>query len=172
MRTMDLFELYQQGILNELDVGRLLDADIEEIGDDNFEEIKENELLEEDKIDAIRDKLEVDDEEKLLDLAQDYLEKSQKEPKEILTDREGEFAGYRFQVSENIGSVTYHDVHVRLSNHEDKIYYGSLWYTDSRGNIRSFNYEVTGDGKINYSKCIGSRYYRQVRELTEKVLHW
>lgn len=169
---MELFELYQKEILSELEVGKLLQLGIEEISKDNISEIEKQGLLPEDKIEVIKDRVETDDDEELLSLAQNYLNEIQKEPREILTDDEGEFAGCRFQVNEKIGSVTYHDVHVRLSDRADTIYFGSLWYTDRKGNTRRFNYEVTNVGNINYTKRIGRRYYRQVLDLTEKVISW
>jgi len=172
MKTVELFELHQEGIINKLEVGKLLSEDYEEINEDNIEKIAEKKLLEDESMEAIREKFEVNEEEHLLNKAEKYLQDRQKEPAETLTDENGEFVGYRFTVSEQIGSVNYHDVHVRLSEREDTLYYGSLWYTNRDGDTRRFNYEMTNDGQLNYSKRIGNRYYRQVLELTERVVNW
>ena len=170
MRTLDLYDLHKEDVLEKLEIGKLLNEDIEEISQDNIGEVED--ILSEDKVSEIKNMLKVNNEEKLIEKAQQYLEKIKKEPKEVLTDSEGNFAGYRYGVKEKIGSVTYKDVHVRLSEKEDTIYFGSLWYENKEGDIRKFNYEVTNDGQINFHKRIGSRYYRQVIELAEKVIDW
>ena len=172
MKSVELFQLHQEGIVEKLEVGRLLEEGYEEINGDNIDAIAERGLLDDETMGVIRGKLEVNQEEQLLNKAEQYLKDRQKEPAEILTDGSGEFVGYRYSVNEKVGSVTYHDVHVRLSEREDTRYYGSLWYTNRNGDTRRFNYEMTNDGQINYSKRIGNRYYRQVLELTEKVINW
>jgi len=171
MKTVELFDLHQEGIIDKLEVGKLLEEGYEEINEENVDEIAQRNLLDDEVLEAIRSKFEVNEKEQLLHKAEQYLKNRQKEPAETLTD-DGEFVGYRFSVSEQIGSVDYHDVHVRLSEREDTLYYGSLWYTNRDGDTRRFNYEVTNDSQINYHKKIGSRYYRQVRELTERVINW
>ena len=171
MKTVELFDLHQEGIIGKLEVGKLLEEGYEEIDEENVDEIAQRNLLDDEVLEAIRSKFEVNEKEQLLHKAEQYLKDRQKEPAETLTD-DGEFVGYRFSVSEQIGSVDYHDVHVRLSERENTLYYGSLWYTNRDGDTRRFNYEVTNDSQINYHKKIGSRYYRQVRELTERVINW
>ena len=170
MRKLDLYDLHQEDVLEELEIGKLLNEDIEEISQKNIEEIED--ILNEDKVTEIKDMLEVSSEEKLIKKAQEYLKQAKKEPKEVLTDSDGDFSGYRYGVKEKIGSVTYKDIHVRLSKKDGTIYFGSLWYKNRNGDIRRFNYEVSNDGQINYSKRIGNRYYRQVMELTERVIGW
>ena len=170
MKSIELFELHQEGLVDKLEVGKLLAEGYEEINEDNVDEIAEKGLLEDETLEAIRSKFEVDEEEHLLEKADKYLQDRQKEPAETLTDDSGEFVGYRFSVNEKVGSVTYHDVHVRLSEREDTRYYGSLWYSNRDGDTRRFNYEMTNEGQINYSKRIGNRYYSQVLELTERVI--
>lgn len=172
MKTVNLFELHQEGIVEKLEVGKLLTEGYEEIDKDNVDEIAKQNLLNDEAMKTIRSKLEVKEKEQLLHKAEQYLQYKQKEPVETLTDDNGEFIGYRFSVSENVGSVTYTDLHVRLSKRENTIYYGSLWYTNRDSYIRRFNYEMNNDGQINYSKRIGSRYYKQVLNLTERVIGW
>ena len=172
MKSVELFELHQEGLIEKLEVGRLLAEGYEEINENNVDEIAEKGLLEEKALEAIRGKLEVNEEEQLLNKAEQYLQDRQKKPAETLTNESGNFVGHRHSVDEKVGSVTYHDVHVRLSEREDTLYYGSLWYTNRDGDIHRFNYEMTNDGQINYSKRIGNRYYRQVLELTERVIGW
>ena len=172
MKSVELFQLHQEGIVDKLEVGKLLAEGYEKINEDNVDEIVETELLEDETLEAIRGKFEMNEEQKLLNKAEQYLQDRQKEPDETLTDEKGEFVGYRYSVNEKIGSVNYTDVHLRISEREDTLYYGSLWYKNRNGDIRRFNYEVSSDGKISYSKRIGNRYYRQVLELTEKVIKW
>jgi len=173
MKTVELFELHQEGIVEKLEVGRLLAEGYEEIKEDNVDEIAETELLEDETLEAIRSKFEVNEEDQLLNKAEQYLQDRQKKPAETLTDDNGEFVGYRYSVNEKVGSVTYHDVHVRISEREDTLYYGSLWYTDRQDNTRRINYEISNDNtsEIRFSKRIGSRYYRKVLELTERVIN-
>ena len=172
MKTVELFELHQEGIIDKLGVGKLLAEGYEEINEDNVDDIAEKNLLDDETLEIIRGKFEVNEEEQLLNKAEQYLQDRQKQPAEILTDDNGEFVGYRYSISEQIGSVNYTDAHLRISSRDGSSYYGSLWYKNRNGEIRRFNYEVGNDGNINYSKRISSRYYRQVRELTERVINW
>ena len=172
MKTVELFELHQEGIVEKLEVGRLLAEGYEEIVEDNVDEIAEKGLLEDETLKVIREKFEVNQKEQLLNKAEQYLKDRQKEPTETLTNDNGDFVGYRYSVNKKVGSVKYTDVHLRISERKDTLYYGSLWYENRNGDIRKFNYEVGNDGNINYSKRIGSRYYRQVRKLTARVINW
>jgi hypothetical protein len=168
---MKLFELYSANVLTEVDLGALLTEGIENITEENMDEIIEMNVLSDEKLEEISKKLQSAEDEKKKRIAREYIEKAQRQPVETHTDDSGNFAGYRYSISEDIGSSNYHDAHVRLSTVEGSVYYGSLWHTYN-GNTRSINFEVLDNGRIEFNRNIGRNYFNDVLQLTQKVVGW
>lgn len=167
---MRLLELFNEGIISKREMGLLLMEEIEiitEMNIDTVEKIINNEKA----IEKIKEKLVVKPEDEMEELIRKYLEREQKKPVKTLTDSEGNFVGYQYSVNERIGSANYHDVHVRISSIEGYALYGSLWYTVNE-RIRRINYQIDAKGNITFSQYIGRDYYREVVELTQKVIDW
>jgi hypothetical protein len=163
-----LIDLFNGGILDEADLGKLLSNGIETISEMNIDEIVEEELIAEEKIEEIYKKFDQVEKEKKNSLVQEYLERAAKEPVETHTDKQGNFAGYRYSFKETVGSAEYHDCHVRLSTKEGFDYYGSLWYTNN-GRTNRVNFEVDSKGNVTHNQRLG-RFYRDVLALTEKYV--
>jgi hypothetical protein len=99
---MRLFELYNENVLTEVDLGALLTEGIENITEENIDEVIELEVLSDEKIEAINQKLKSFEDEKKARLAKEYLEQAQKQPRETHTDEAGNFSGYRYSISEEV----------------------------------------------------------------------
>jgi hypothetical protein len=168
MLIVRLFDLYNAEVLDETDLGILLEVGIRDITEMNIDEIIEDELLSEEKLEAISNKLQENQKEEKLDRVQQYLEEMAMEPVETHTDKQGNFTGYRYSFKETVGSAEYHDCHVRLSTKEGFDYYGSLWYTNN-GRTNRVNFEVDSKGNVTHNQRLG-RFYRDVLALTEKYV--
>ena len=164
--------LYNEGIISLEDVVKLGREEIRKINMENIDVVKK--LIGEEKAEVIKEEINknstktLSEEEKY---AMELLENLQKEPIKVY-EEDGCVVGHQYNIIAQIGTAKYSDAYVRVSKKEGYLYYGSLWFETEEHGKRSINYEMDSKNNISFNRIIGRAYYREVVELTQKVIGW